>query len=319
MSHTPGVLVTLASPGTEVICGALLLVASTLVLRRVRASNDQSSSHTPTATSRVAASAALLALVGWILGSASDMLLAELPAATWWRYAAPIVGAAVGTAILLIAVARTPTHVEACVAPTARRTWVSFANPRELRGAIATGVTLIVVSVLAGLASSAADGGWYSRLTLDGGGSASFFGWTYGLPVVAATAVLAGLGWTTLSLTSRRPYSHPDAVALETAQRRATTTAVLRLSFGALLLSLGGALHFIGDAGLGSAGLDYPGVGTFVWSAGYFSFAPTILWVGWGMQVTAVAILIRIVLNGLRRRQSSTTHAAGSQTAAGRS
>lgn len=305
------------SAGTEIVFGVLLVVAVALIRRRAGSGNAQPLPHPPTATDglvvRAAALGALLALVGWIAGSVSEMYLVEPPAVTWWHYAAPIAGAAVGAAVLLVIATRTPTHVEAPVAPTTRRTWATFANRRELGAVTATVAALTVVSVLAGFASSSADGAWYSRLDIEGGGSTSFYGWTFGLPVLVATTVLVGLDWTALSVDARRPFRHPSAVALETAKRRASAAALVRLSFGALLLSLGGALSFIGGAGMGSSGFGIPGVGMFVWSAGYSSFAPTILWLGWGMQVVAVAVLVRIAVDGLRRRHASTTPAAGLQ------
>jgi hypothetical protein len=227
----------------------------------------------------------------------------------WWMFPLPVIAAVVVLLIALNQLSRVRSQPEEPVAPVARRTWFTFARPRDLvLGACVLG-SLVLVSVLAGLASVTDEGGLHTLIRIPGGdtvppaggpvippdqsgGSATFYGWAYSVPVIAATLVLTVIAYWALRVSSIRPFRRPETVRAETAERRMTASTILWLFIPAILLPLGGALDLIGSAGLSSGGVGIPGVGTFMWSVGYSAFAPEIVAIGTLLQAVAVAILL---------------------------
>ncbi|WP_419818626.1 hypothetical protein [Glaciibacter flavus] len=304
------------SPGVEVIAG--LLLATLFILMRRFGADAQVRTHQlgsrESTASRLAALGALLALCGWLFGTMSQIFLVEPPSVVWWKFASPIAGAFLGLVPMVVVIARTPPLVEVPVLPMTPRSWSSFTDPRAVRRIVIVLIGLIVVSIVAGIASRPDDTGLYSLLPFEGG-SATFYGWAFGLPVMIAAVLLTGLCFVGLVVDARRPFCRPAAVAAETAERRTTSAALLRPTLGALMLSLGGALSLVGDAGMARGGYGIPGVGTFTWSPGYASLAPAILWTGWLMEVVAIAVLVFVLLPARRSSTLAADDCAAETTA----
>ena len=234
----------------------------------------------------------------------------------WWAFPLPVVAAIVVLLIALIHLLRAPAQPQVPVTPVARRTWLTFTRRRDLViGASVLGC-LLLVSVLAGFASATDEHGLYTLIRIPGGdmgspvgeppissdqtaGSVTFYGWAYSVPVLVAALVLASITYRALRISSVRPFRRPETVRSETAERREIAGTILWLFIPAVLLPLGGALDWIGRAGLGSAGVGIPGVGTFMWSVGYSAFAPAIFAIGTALQAACVAILL-IGVSGFR-------------------
>ena len=227
----------------------------------------------------------------------------------WWQYPFPIVAAIVVTAVVLTALGRRTAAPEVPVVPIAPRGWTTFTNRRELIVAIVSLALPIAVSVAAGLASSTNDAGLHILIEFPGpdlgngesGGTATFYGWAYSLPVMLGAAVLSLLVWLALRAGALPAFRRPDTVAEETVEREQIASALLRLCTAALLLPLGGALVQIGDAGLGRTGVGIPGVGDFMWSLGYSSFAFPIEILGYLLELAGVLILLRAIFRGRQR------------------
>lgn len=234
----------------------------------------------------------------------------------WWLFPLPVVAAVVVLAIVLARLGREGSHVEQPVNPVVRRAWLTFSRRRDVAVAASAFGSLLVVSLLAGLASATDANGLHTLILIPGAqmeqpidgpplpngsnaGSSTFFGWAYSVPVLAAAALLVLLAVLILHTNSARPFTRPDSVASETADRNATSATVLGLLTAAVLLPLGGALGMIGSAGLGSTGVGIPGVGTFMWSVGYAAFAPAIFGVGVILQAAAI-VMLALAIRGKR-------------------
>ncbi|MCU1412437.1 MAG: hypothetical protein JWR04_3144 [Rhodoglobus sp.] len=227
----------------------------------------------------------------------------------WWQYPFPIVGAVITAVVVLVALNRRTAKSEVPVVPIAPRGWTTFTNRRELVVAIVSAGVLIAVSVAAGLASVTNDAGLHILIEFPGpegerGGTATFYGWAYSVPVMVGIAVLSLLVWLALRASALPAFRRPDTVAQETLEREQVASALLRLYIAAVLLPLGGALTQIGGAGMGQTGIGIPGVGDFRWSLGYSSFAFPIEIVGEVLELAGVLILLLGIFSGRKRAAS---------------
>jgi hypothetical protein len=204
---------------------------------------------------------------------------------------------------VVLGVVREQVRPQTPVIPVVRRGWASFLSPQVAVVAIVALALFTITTLVAGAASRPDDNGWYSILEIpvgDGAGSSTFFGWAYGVPALVAIAALTALVWASLRVDALRPFVRPETVAAETESRRGTAALLARLFTATVLLTLGGAWLMIGGAGTGSVGFSIPGVGTYMFSAGYASFAPAFVVAGVGMQTAAVVLLL--VTIHMRRR-----------------
>lgn len=281
---------------------AVLSVASARSNRRTRG-RAIGTSQSAVPVTRVAAVSSILILVAWLAGDITVLTTEEL---VWWRFAAPLVSAAFGTGWLLILVAKRPSTVNVVVPPRVRRTWFTFASPNHVYATVIATLVLLVVTMVAGAASSRDPGGRFSRIALPGGGSASFYGWNYGVPVLAMIAILAALSWLVLHCDSVRPFTRPDLVDEQTNLRRTTGRAVLLPALGACSLCLGGVLMFLGGTGIGRTGTDVDGE-VVMWGTGFSAFGPALLWAGWVLQVAVIAALMMLSAGLFRSRRPRTS------------
>lgn len=178
-------------------------------------------------------------------------------AIAWWRYAAPLFVAFLGTAALLAFICTTgsgaPQHP---VVGAARRTWLTFA-PRAR--AVAAGVVVLLLAataVLAGLLSSVDVYGNYTYLEIPIPNAPSvdpirhwFFGWAYGGPVLVALVALVAMAVACLHANAARPFMRPETVVAEQNARRGIASGIVHVATASALLSLAGAWRLIADAG----------------------------------------------------------------------
>jgi hypothetical protein len=233
----------------------------------------------------------------------ADLFSSDPTAVRWWWYAASPAAAAVCMAVVLGVFVRERVRPETPVIPVVRRGWVSFLSPQVAVVAIVALALFTITTLVAGAASRPDDNGWYSILEIpvgDGAGSSTFFGWAYGVPALVAIAALTALVWASLRADALRPFVRPETVAAETESRRVTAALLARLFTATVLLTLGGAWLMIGGAGTSSVGFSMPGVGTYMFSAGYASFAPAFVVAGVGLQTVAVVLLLLTI--HMRRR-----------------
>ena len=272
---------------------ALLVVGILVVVRRtVRTSYGPDQR-------RLALAGGLGILLAWFFVNALGYFSFAPFQVRWWVAVAPVLVATVAVVVALLR-ARPDARPEVPVTPLARRGWLSFTRRRDSITGMIVLAALVVTVIAAGAASAPDDNGWYAIILIpvgdQGAGSATFFGWAYGLPLLAAVVVLAAaLAWA-LHRDAARPFLRPDTVAAETAARRSTSAVLFSLAVPAALLGLASAVHMVADAGLGSVGVGIPGVGNFNYSTGYAAFAPAMMWLSGGLRVWAIVWLLLAIL-----------------------
>lgn len=238
----------------------------------------------------------------------------------WWQFAVPVFCAAVGLgALFVVIVTRGTTPPEAPVVPTHRRSWSSFSSPTALIVAGFVSLVLVATTVAAGLASSPNGEGHHVWLVIPVPNEASidplrvvFYGWTFGVPVLAGLAVLLVAAWGTLDRNAARPYLRPETVTAERAARAATARGTTRIATAAVLLTTASAWRLIADAGNVSTLtiLGENGGGPYEAAWRYAELAVVAGWLAPLLELTAFALLLLVAGHGFRRRQTSPTVAA---------
>ncbi|MCU1408127.1 MAG: hypothetical protein JWM23_207 [Microbacteriaceae bacterium] len=158
------------------------------------------------------------------------------------RYIFPLLLCAAALLFLLAPVRVLRPHRSAELVP---RTLVSFASRSWLVSATAVTVGVVIVSVLAGLASSPDEAGRYVMYGVTSSASTTasttIYGWWFSLPCLALIAIIVAIALMELVVISRPPLAvdrHSDI-----AKRTARVRGVLAVSTGGLLLHLGAVLQ----------------------------------------------------------------------------
>ena len=87
----------------------------------------------------------------------------------WWLFPLPILGAVACLIVSFVVLRRSRQSPELPVIPVTRRTWLSFTQRRDVVVAACALSALVLVSVLAGLASVTDDNGLHTLLPIGGG------------------------------------------------------------------------------------------------------------------------------------------------------
>lgn len=216
----------------------------------------------------------------------------------WWRYWPPVAASAIWVIIVAVALARTRPRPEAHVGVGPRRTWRTYLRPGDVRLALAASALLCVTVLVAGLASSSGESGWFTVLKIPvgdhGSGSVTFPGWGNGVPVLLAAALVAVAAMRVLNADSIAPFHSPATMSEEMDLRRAAANSVLAVATAAILLGLGHLWFAVGAAGLGSVGVGIPRVGDFIFRTGFAAIAPALAYVGAALEGLAFFLIIRI-------------------------
>lgn len=254
-------------------------------------------------TRRVALLGGLAVAVSWALMQLAPMFAGEPWRVMWWLMLPPAAVASVAVAVILVHALRARSTPEVPVTPVVRRGWLSFTRRRDSVVTASAIGALLALSIAAGLASSPDDDGLYSRISIpvgdQGAGSATFFGWAYSIPLLIVTAVLLVLLYLALRSNASPPFLRPDTVASETQQRRDTSVVLFGLAGASVLIGLSDAVIMVAHAGLGSVGVGIPGVGNFMYSTGFASIAPALLFIGSLLQAGA-ALWLLLTISGRR-------------------
>lgn len=254
-------------------------------------------------TRRVALLGGLAVAVSWALMQLAPMFASEPWRVMWWLTLPPVVIASASVAVILVHTLRARSTPEVPVTPVVRRGWLSFTRRRDSIVTASAVGALLALSIAAGLASSPDDDGLYSRISIpvgdQGAGSATFFGWAYSVPLLIVTAVLLVLLYLALRSNASPPFLRPETVASETQQRRDTSVVLFGLAGASVLIGLSDAVIMVAHAGLGSVGVGIPGVGNFMYSTGFASIAPALLFIGSLLQAGA-ALWLLLTISGRR-------------------
>lgn len=244
---------------------------------------------------------------------------------SWWRYATPVFGAALGIAVTLsLIVLRGTTPPEVPVLAGTRRTWTSFSSRTGIACASIVFLALVATTLAAGAASSADGEGRYIWLEIPVPNEARidpirpwFYGWAYGIPVLICLTALIAVTWGTLHRNAARPYRRPDTIAAEGAARREVALGTVRIATAGMLLALAGAWRFIAGAGSSSSlvveGQNEGNPYDVVWR--YAELATAAGWCAPAIEIIAFVLLL-LVASGLRREPSASSLAQSGRTVA---
>ena len=266
---------------------------------------------------RALGAAALLVLIAVLVEQIVDGYAVNLhDVAAWWRYATPLIAAGVGIGAVLAMILARRVRATVPVLTGSRRSALTFGRGSVMSGAVSLGA-LAVVAVAAGLMSSPDQHGRYVYIEIPIPNTDIdpvrmwFFGWAYGLPVLAVLVVLAALTFASLHANALRPFMRPDTVAAERRARDLTAGGIAGLATAAALLALGGALRFISDARVTSLEIDGKAVYESVWGA--FAIASVGGWIAPLLEIAGFVGLILAVgraFNPLRSRVNVAEQAA---------
>ncbi|WP_447911517.1 hypothetical protein [Microbacterium phyllosphaerae] len=222
---------------------------------------------------------------------------------SWVRFAAPVIGAALGLGLVLLQVA-----VSGSVAPEApgslvpRRTWASFSDRRDLFGAAFVALAFLTTTIAAGMAASADRRGISNTIELPVPNLATvdpirlpFFGWAYGVPVLVSAGILLLVMAALLHKNASRPFIRPETVIAERIARRQVATGGIRIATAALLLALAASWRLIAGAGSVS-GVEIAGENDgrpyeVIWRFAEFASAA-----GWGAPIAEVVAFTMLLL-----------------------
>jgi uncharacterized membrane protein len=159
------------------------------------------------------------------------------------RYIGPLLAAVVALGILCVLLGVRAQSDDRPGGDSSRHSVWSFGARWWFTAWLAATTLLVSTAIVTGLASSADDEGRYTIFRIElGSGSAgtTFFGWAYGVPVMAAVAVLTALVFVTLWVVSRPALpAEPAKRGDEIARRRGSVRTVLCYASGAEVFVLG--------------------------------------------------------------------------------
>ncbi|MFG6279552.1 hypothetical protein [Microbacterium sp. 5K110] len=279
-----------AEPIGTVVVAVAAVVGILLLSRRTR--------HLARAQGRSVAPVLRLAAAAVVVAWGVDLVVRAIASVgledAWWTFALPVAVAAGGLGVATLLRGRgvrrtgTPTMVGV------RRAWWTFPSRGLLWTGTAITLVLIVVTLVCGGVSLPDERGRFVRVDFGDAGWATFYGWTFGIPVLVGLAALVAVTVILLSRIAAPAFLGPSTVARERRERRVAADSVLAVSAGAVALALGGALFLVGAVGSSSGGVGIPGVGEFSWTPGYSVFAPFLRWVGWALLLAGNVVLLSV-------------------------
>jgi hypothetical protein len=256
----------MGGPGTILIVMAIAIIVAIVWLitrRRGRADLPQRIAPVVAAARRRALFAVIVALVVFVVGAIVGLLLPELlglPLAV-----TPLASAAAGLAVYAAAPPRSVevTEGEPRSARLEHRSWLSYIPGGWLHACIEIVVIFVAVVVFCGITAVDDDQGRSRAIGFTVGGDSSiatpYPGWYYGVPALIGLALLVVATIVALQrIGSTAVFPRPEDAESDAQWRRASTSVVLKLSIGAVLLSLGGmawtagALMSVSASGVGA-------------------------------------------------------------------
>lgn len=229
---------------------------------------------------------------------------------SWWRFAIPIFVAFVGLGLLLAVIRFGGTVRPAQPAVLgSRRTWTTFGPRAGLVGAGVAVVALLVTTITAGLASSPDTEGRYIYLEIPIPNESIdpirpwFYGWAYGVPVLACLVALTAVTLVVLHRNAARPFLRAETAGVEQTARSGIAAGAVQVATAGVLLTLAGAWRFIAASGSGSQLTvqgDTPQTGTYEVAWQYAEFAAIAGWLAPVLEIAAFVLLL-LVARQLRR------------------
>lgn len=231
----------------------------------------------------------------------------------WWRFTTPIACAIIGIVIVLaLIVTRGTAPAETPVLSAERRSWVSFSSRFALISLGVLGFVVAATTVSSGIASSPNGEGQYVWLVIPVPNEGaidpirlSFYGWTYGIPVLVSLGALLAVTWFALDRNAARPYLRTETLGAERSARRETARNAAWVTTAAMLLTLAGAWRFIARSGsvshLTIMGQNGDNPYDVAWRHAELAVAAG--WCAPVLEIVGFMLLLLVAGNGLRRRE----------------
>ncbi|MFC9919795.1 hypothetical protein [Agromyces binzhouensis] len=288
----------------EIVVGIVALVLLGLLLIGVRASRLTSASQSW--VGRVASVIAVAGVIAFWWQRWSAYWFGTFDEGPDWRYAFPIMAAIAAIAVMALAGVRPVQGRSLGEVDLAPRSLWSFGARSWFLGWSVVTVLMAATVVLAGSASSAGEDGRYTMFVIKLGESTagtSFFGWTYGTPVLVALGIQVVLVLGALWLIALPAVpADPMRRELDRAGRRNRTRTVLALAAGATSFTLGQSWLFIGrSAQLGASLSGYDGTRVDVGTS-FAALALPFMILGLLLEGIGVALLLLPLLQPRRRQ-----------------
>ena len=217
------------------------------------------------------------------------------------RYALPLILCISALLVLTLPVRAPRPRGSAELAP---RTLMSFAPRSWLVSATATTVGVIIVSILAGLASSPDEFGRYFMYAVEASdntrASTMIYGWWFSLPCLVLIAIIPAITLIALVVTSRPPLSvDRDG---DIAKRTARVRSVMAVGTGGLLLHLGAIFQSLHGASSLRLGFQTEPVGWVELGTSFAAMGPALLILSYISVVLGFAMWWGVLLSALRVR-----------------
>jgi len=173
---------------------------------------------------------------------------------SWWRFAVAPTTAAVGLALLAIAMRTRRPRRSLDAAMAVRRTWTSFGPRRGILSFAILGAVAAALALVFGGMSTAFEPGLAAHVALELPNTDEapvilpFPGWAYGIPLILSIVALAAALLLALHRNAVRPF--PDDVPLDVERTRRASVArdAVILAAGATLIALAGMLRLARSA-----------------------------------------------------------------------
>lgn len=177
------------------------------------------------------------------------------------RYALPL---AIGLIVVVVIGLVRRRRTAAASAHLTPRTWRSFIATGWLWAYLVALVTIVGLTVAAGLASEADEQGNYTMYWVDLGSmtiGSSIYGWHHSLVPLVVLALLTAATWWALASIARPPLNSMHGA--DSLVRQLRSTDVMRMVIGALLLHLKAVLASLANTSAMTGGMSGPDGGHF--------------------------------------------------------
>lgn len=237
-------------------------------------------------------------------------------ATSWLRFTLPLMVAFVGFAVLLVVIVRSSGVRSGEPVLGIRRTWTTFTDRSSLVGVALASILLIASTLIGGAASSPDVEGRFTMLEIPVPNVAgvdpvrvSFYGWAYGVPVLAMLGLVLLVGWSVLHAAAAVPFLGPGVVAAERELRRGGAAGVLGIVAAVVLLTTADAWRLIARSAPVSS-LEIMGVNDgrpyeVAWQ--HSEFATLATWGAPVLEICACTILLLVVIRSPYPAVASTT------------
>lgn len=218
------------------------------------------------------------------------------------RYIVPLIACVLALLILIVPVRTAEPTGSAELAP---RTLVSFASKAGLVWLTTAIAAIVLVAVLAGLASSRDEEGRYVLYSLEASGTSSaattIYGWWFSLPSFALVAIIIVIVPIALALVSRPPLAVDRLTDIATRQARVRN--IVTVSTGGLLIHLGVVFESLYGSSSLRLGLNAGASGLIEFGTPFAAIGPALLVASYVLVILGLAMWWSVLIAAFRSHE----------------